>query len=600
MNSFQEYYDAYNNNSYVRQLNPDPETVKYYPNKTSRSVKSGHYVLSESTPIPDPVMIQYSESLARQLKIPRNIMESDQMLKYLSGHKMTTQWVTPYGLSIYGQKMISNCPYKNNTGYGDGRLHSIGEFLIDGKRWEFQLKGSGMTPFSRGGDGRAVLRSSIREFLASEAMYHLNVPTTRSLSLIVSTSEKVSRPWYKLNDTSNNTLNDTTKSKCSVKGNQCGHNHDDIMELSPATITCRVSESFIRVGHFELFGIRAIESINNYKLLNSDIKLQELELLFDHMLSREYPHLSELSIDDAVISVCEEFAVKISTMVAHWMRCGYVQSNFNSDNCLVSGKTMDYGPFGFMEKYDPNKNFWTGGGAHFSFMNQMNAAKMNYIAFVESLKPLLTHNHQKLINCINEFDPLSQKILNQMWAKKLGLVSLNWKNTGNKFSVEPFFNKLLNLMKISDFDYTIFWRQLSECPLLNDNKMNDNKMNDNKKIYELMSKAFYGHKISDDWKKILDEYLILLTEEQQISHMSASTISKNMKLESPKYVPREWMLVKAYTDAQNNSYESFHKLYELFKKPYDEHLDMEDTYYVLTPLDMVKDKPGFSHMSCSS
>lgn len=588
MNSFENYYEAYNDNSYIRQLVPDPETEKNYPNARARPVKSGHYVLATTTPISDPYMISYSDALMKELNLTKEIMESNEMLKYLSGYLTNLpQWVTGYALSIYGQPMITNCPSRNNSQYGDGRAHSIGEFVVDDKRWEFQLKGSGTTPFSRSGDGRAVLRSSVREYLVSEAMFNLHVPTTRALSLIVSMSEKVERSWYILNNQSDDQseisddqpkCNLTTrfetlqkKQTCSI-GRSCDYNN--VIEQNPVAIVCRIAPSFIRVGHLELFGIRAKE--DNSRLI-------ELELLFKHMVFREYPQFLNMTLEDAVLAVADEFAIKLSILISDWMRVGYVQSNFNSDNCLVSGRTMDYGPFGFVEKYDPDKQFWTGGGFHFSFMNQMNAAKKNFISFVNSLKPLLQNQADcnKLDESIKNFDDISQKIMNNMWTRKLGLLTSNWQN-----EVGPLLKRLHVLMKFTDFDYTIFWRQLSNCPLFNDEQ----------KIFTCMSKAFYDKQFSDDWKKWFVDYSMLLKKD----YRDPDTISILMKFDNPKYIPREWMLVKAYTDAQNNSFDMIHKLQKLFKNPYDEQPDMEDMYYKLTPLEIVEDKPGYSIMSCSS
>lgn len=597
MSTFQDYYQKYNDNSYVQQLSKDPESDVNYPNKETRSVRSGHYVVSEATPIPDPVLVTYNESLMQELGLTERTMQSDQMLKYLSGHSelkndsmqplRINQWVTPYALSIYGQPIIHNCPYKNNTGYGDGRAHSIGEFVINDQRYEFQLKGSGTTPFSRFGDGRAVLRSSIREYLVSEAMHNLGVPTTRALSLIVSGSETVERKWYKMTkDHNGSDDNQTPGNHCGINGtcgtNKCNLNgtcgYDEITEQNPVAMICRVSDSFIRVGHLELFGLRARDKNQG----DHGLRIRELELMFKHMVFREYPEFLDQPLEKAVPAVCAEVAISLSIMVAHWMRCGYIQSNFNSDNCLVSGRTIDYGPFGFMEKYDPEKNFWTGGGPHFSFINQIHAAKKNYIAFVNSLRPLLKEDNE-LDQCINNFDQVSESVMNDMWARKLGIREIDWKQ-----EVEDFFKRMLHLMRFSDFDYTMFWRQLSDCPLLLDNEQ---------KVFDSMTRAFYNEKISDDWKLILTEYIVLLKKEQALSKISFINISQMMKSESPKYIPREWMLVSAYTDS---SYQTLKELQELFKNPYEELTEYESKYYKLTPLELVEDKPGYSHMSCSS
>lgn len=600
MSTFQNYYHKYNNNSYIQQLTQDPEADANYPNKATRAVKSGHYVLSEATPILDPLMITYNRELAQELGLSEQSMESNDLLRFLSGHntiinplskqiETIDQWTTPYGLSIYGQPIAHNGPFKTDGFYGDGRAHTVGEFVVNGHRHELQLKGSGTTPFSRFGDGRSVLRSSVREYLASEAMHRLGVPTTRPLSLIVSLTEKTERSWYRMDEdgkkekVKSEMEHEQVQSKCNRAGTCGGSGPNEVTEMNPVAIACRVSESFIRVGQIELYGIRA----KNQSDSDPVNRLQELEQLFRHIVFREYDQrkeLRELPLDLLVPLVCDRFAIRLSHMVTQWIRVGYVQSNFNSDNCLVSGKTMDYGPFGFMEKYDPEKNFWTGSGFNFSFMNQMNAAKKNFIAFTDSLKPLLK-NHHKLDDFTARFSTLGEQMMNEMWARKLGLITINWKN-----NVEHFFKKMLHLMKFTDFDYTIFWRQLSDCPLL---------ISDRQKIYHHMSRGFYSG-VSDDWKKIFDQYIQLLIKEHIISGKSYDTISGEMKLENPKYVPREWMLVKAYREAQNGSYDQLLELQELFKNPYSEQLTMEHKYYKLTPLNLVEDKPGYSQMSCSS
>jgi len=204
--------------SWIKNLTCDAESTHHQPNKRSRQVLNGHYVLVRPTPLPNPSLVHVSASLLNEIGLSESIAHSDpDFIHYFSGtvplpsnsNSSTadsaawgTTWATPYALSIYGQEMYDNCPFKNGNGYGDGRAISIGEIgplPWNGTRYEFQLKGSGTTPFCRGGDGRAVFRSSIREFLASEAMHHLGISTTRALSLCVSQSETVDRPWYDAN-----------------------------------------------------------------------------------------------------------------------------------------------------------------------------------------------------------------------------------------------------------------------------------------------------------------------------------------------------------------------------------------------------------------
>ncbi|MBU1977975.1 MAG: YdiU family protein, partial [Gammaproteobacteria bacterium] len=173
--------------SLLRCLSADPEQARHAPNKTLRQVKSGHYVEVLPTPLPTPRYVIHSRSFFRELNLSESAASEDAFMQFFTGDPtvavgaanadvepsrvLAGGWASGYALSIYGQEMYHNCPFKNGNGYGDGRAISVLEVLLpDGQRWEFQLKGGGTTPYCRGGDGRAVLRSSIREFLASEAM----------------------------------------------------------------------------------------------------------------------------------------------------------------------------------------------------------------------------------------------------------------------------------------------------------------------------------------------------------------------------------------------------------------------------------------------
>lgn len=559
-----EYFSRYSDNSYIKQLLPDPETEQYAPNKKSRSVKSGHYVPVKSTPISNPNLIAYSKNLANELRISDAIMNSPDMLKVLSGFPLNRPtWCTPYSLSIYGVERTDNDPFKNDTGYGDGRCTSIIECDVNGKRWELQLKGAGTTPFSRSADGRAILRSSIREYIASEAMHYLNVATTRALSLVVSKTEKVNRMWYK------NTENDDTTN----------NTNREAMTLNKVAIVCRVSSSFIRVGTLELFGRRA---------RTGDLqRILELKLMFRYLLFREYPDFYKLPLDDAIIATLREFRQRISIMVADWLRVGYVQSNFNSDNCSAAGnKTLDYGPFGFVELFDVNKNFWSESGDHFSFFNQPKAAKMNFYSFANALKPL-SKRHEEIDQIVQEFDSVCSKIVNKMWSKKLGLNSLIWNN-----GVDRLFDKLQKIMQNNDADYTIFWRQLASYPPM---LLNDENIVGHIKLEPIM-RAFYNKQHIPGLTEWLNEYKSLLILENR----RGSSLSTQMKLYSPKYIPREWMLATAYTYAEEEEYEYLHLIEKLLSKPYDEQPEMEVQFYRLTPLNTLKSKAGIAYMTCSS
>jgi uncharacterized protein YdiU (UPF0061 family) len=197
-----------------------------------------------------------------------------------------------------------------------------------------QLKGGGRTPYCRGADGRAVLRSSIREFLAQEYMHSLGVPTSRSPSLYVSTTHGVNRPWY----------------------SQGTHSQDpNIMSLEPIAISTRVAPSFLRVGQLELFAWRA----RKRDICN---ELEELEMIVLHAIDREYSEVIDpmLTVPDKIVHFAVEFRSRLTKLIANWIRVGFCQGNFNSDNGSVGGFTLDYGPFGFISVFGPHYQSRTG------------------------------------------------------------------------------------------------------------------------------------------------------------------------------------------------------------------------------------------------
>ena len=229
------------NYSLMDTLNCDPHATKDGIDHRSRQVFSGHYVPVKPTPIADPEYIAHSHSFFSELGFANSLAESPDFMRLFSGDitqvpepMRKVGWATGYALSIYGTEYIQQCPFQTGNGYGDGRAMSVLEAVINGQRWEMQLKGGGPTPYCRGADGRAVLRSSIREFLAQEHMHALGVPTSRSLSLYVSKSETVQRPWYSEGSRTEN---------------------PDRMVSEAVAISTRVAPSFLRVGQIELLSL---------------------------------------------------------------------------------------------------------------------------------------------------------------------------------------------------------------------------------------------------------------------------------------------------------------------------------------------------------
>ncbi|GKT33688.1 Protein adenylyltransferase SelO, partial [Aduncisulcus paluster] len=311
-------------------------------------------------------------------------------------------WATGYALSIYGTEYYAQCPFQTGNGYGDGRAVSVFEGVLNGKRWEMQLKGGGRTPYCRGADGRAVLRSSVREFLAQEHMYALGISTSRSLSLYTSKTEFVKRPWYSHNS----------------------HSFDpDMMVNESVAISTRVAPSFLRVGQIELFARRARKN-------EHPKAMSELKQIVSHLIEREYSEEidTNLPFPDQVILLAKEFRSRLTKLVANWIRVGFCQGNFNSDNCAAGGYTLDFGPFGFMDLFDPYYQSWTGGGNHFAFLNQPNAAEKNFQQFYSALQNLLSSSQthlQELHKIRADFSLVMQNEMKKMWASKLGLESFD-------------------------------------------------------------------------------------------------------------------------------------------------------------------------------
>ena len=542
--------------SFVKKLNSDPDAKFNADNKLPREVFSGHYVPVSPTAIKEPIYISHSETFFKELGFSENLIKSDDFIKMFSGDisnisnlSQNIGWATGYALSIYGTEYYAQCPFQTGNGYGDGRAISILEALINGKRWEFQLKGAGKTPYCRGADGRAVLRSSVREFLAQEHMHALGIPTSRSLTLFTSKKEQVTRPWFRDNSYSKD---------------------PEVMIEEDVAITTRVASSFIRVGQFELFGRRARKN-------EHENALKELEMIVLHLIDREYSEVinQDLDMEDKIIILANEFQNRLTSMVANWIRVGYCQGNFNSDNCAAGGFTLDYGPFGFIEMFDPKYQSWTGGGMHFSFFNQPVAAQKNFKSFCSALKPLLSSNTEALEEIENNFAKVMESKMENMWAKKLGI---------EKFDVE-LFEELINLMIETKVDYTIFFRELSNIP----NDINN------------IEKSFYGslknEAIKSRWNNWLEKWKSFINVNDEESKQK---LTKQMKLTNPKYTLREWHLVLAYQEAQNGNYEPVHELQKIMTNPYEEQTkEIEEKYYIKKPSDFFG-IAGISHVSCSS
>lgn len=549
--------------SLMNNLNADPNANEKGNDHRARQVFSGHFVPVTPTPIAQPDYVSHSKVFFEELGLSDELALDDDFLRVFSGDLTAAVppmrqvgWATGYALSIYGTEYTQQCPFGTGNGYGDGRAISVFEGVINGQRWEMQLKGGGPTPYCRGADGRAVLRSSVREFLAQEHMHALGVPTSRSLTLYTSQSETVARPWY----------------------SEGSHSADpDIMVDNPVAISTRVAPSFLRVGQVELFA-RRVRNNAHPKVF------EELKRIVAHLIEREYKNDIDQSLPISVqlVELARLFRERLSSLVADWLRVGFCQGNFNSDNCAAGGFTLDYGPFGFCEAFDPEFQPWTGGGKHFSFFNQPLAAEANFHMFYSALRPLLLENPDELA----QLDQVRHGFANRMhkqvqktWADKLGLTVFD----------EELFKSLMSLMIRTTVDFTIFFRELSTIP----------------EHISVLKKSFYTEsspQLDEQWQAWLGLWRrqILVQNNSAQNNSGLAEISAKMKQANPKYTWREWLVAPAYQQAMKGDYSLVRELQAVLSFPYDEQsAEIEAKYYQIKPKAFFN-AGGVSHYSCSS
>lgn len=660
------------NRNKSKQRTPQDDGVS---NNVRRPVFNGHYVPVKPDPLINPRLVIHSPDMANDLGLTAEDVNTNEFTKYFSGdiHAAFSDntngsdnidiqsWATPYALSIMGTRYTSNCPFGTGDGYGDGRAISIGEVLVpsssssQSNRYELQLKGAGPTPFCRGADGRAVLRSSIREFLASEAMHNLGIETTRALSLIVSQNGNTSqRPWYSEGNKKNvPSLDDPRLQRYTLEQrkqiiaqlNAQSKNDPDILIEEPNAITCRVAPSFTRVGHLDLFARRVTKNLptDASKPDKSTNEYKELEELVWHACYREFPKTcyepfkEKGDILGASKKLLEHSMDGISTMVAGWIRVGFAQGNFNADNCLVAGRTMDYGPFGFMDEYHPLFAKWTGSGEHFGFMNQINAGFANFAMLVSSVLPIIEANSDSMEDADAYKDEIMEKGQQMFEDKLMGVFRSKMGFHPEDESVDEIWSDLESLLRESRADWTVFWRQLFRVvetyPVDQNSKAETSA--DYEKMLEVLnandevkpgSSPFYVKPDDETTKKLLDwiegwrEALIESYKEYGPSTVLCNhennfiTPQERMRTSNPKYVLREWMLVEAYTKASPSSMQPpmmpfipkvteeadesmIHELFKLIQNPYDEGSDEFDAKYYRRASDEALNAGGTAFMS---
>ncbi len=481
----------------------------------------------------NPKLIHASEEVAELIGISVEDLESEDFLNYFSGKKVIPN-SRPYAMNYAGHQ------FGNWAGQlGDGRAILLTEIKHKDQVFALQLKGAGSTPYSRRADGLAVLRSSIREHLCSEAMFHLGVPTTRSLSLIL---------------TGDTVLRDVM--------------YDGNPNYEKGAVVCRVAPSFIRFGNFELF--------------SSQNDVPTLKLLTDFTIKNYFPDITSDG-KEKYLDFFKSVANKTMEMIVHWQRVGFVHGVMNTDNMSILGLTIDYGPYGWLEDYNYNWTPNTTDKEHrrYRFENQPNVAQWNLYQLANALFPLI-EEAKPLELLLQEFQQLYHSNYIDMMCSKLGLKK---RNTDD----EKLINKLEKNLQLSETDMTIFFRELSSV------KKNASPGS----AIATINEAFYKpeeikKEILKSWENWFEKYLNRLNLEDHSDE--ERTIAMNSV--NPKYVLRNYMAQVAIETAEKEDYTILKELHGLLKNPYEEQAEL-DKWYAKRP-DWARDKIGSSMLSCSS
>ena len=436
----------------------------------------------------EPTLVSSNPLLAEQLGIDPGELTSAEMLQLMSGNQIPKS-SQPIALVYSGHQFGVWAGQ-----LGDGRAITLGELPVGdrGMLWDIQLKGAGPTPYSRFADGRAVLRSSIREYLCSEAMHGLGIATTRALCLIDSKT-----PVYR-------------------------------EEVEPGATVCRVAQSHIRFGSFEHFHYRK--------------QPEAVKALADYVIARQFPDW--VDSQDKYLLMLENCVLKTARMIAQWQSVGFNHGVMNTDNMSIIGDTIDYGPFGFLDNYNPDficNHSDTSG--RYSFKNQPSVGLWNLNALATSLTSLLSSD--ELIGALKQYEPEFLKHYRNIMASKIGLAEYLPED-------EQLINQLLVLMETNNVDYTILFRSLSDFSEQN----------------QSVRDQFLDRNGFDSWAQQYSQRL------QQQSWTDQQR-RKQMLAINPKYVLRNYMAQVAIEKAQQGDYSEVNLLLEVLQSPCDEHPQAE-------------------------
>src|SRR5258706_9418134 len=496
-------------NTFVAKLPADP-VLENRP----RQVRNACYTRVDPTPVAAPRLLAWSGEAGELLGIRRPATADGLEAEVLGGNRVLPG-MQPYA-ARYGGHQFGHWAGQ----LGDGRAITLGEVIApDGTRRELQLKGAGLTPYSRTADGRAVLRSSLREFMCSEAMFHLGVPTTRALSLL-GTGEPVIRDMF----------------------------YDGHPRPEPGAIVCRVAPSFVRFG--------------NFQILAANNEMDALKRLADYVIREHFA-------GHGSASWYQEVCRRTALLMVDWMRLGFVHGVMNTDNLSILGVTIDYGPYGWLEGYDPmwTPNTTDAQGRRYSYGNQPGIAQWNLARLAEALLPLV--EREKLEAGLT----LYADTFNDGWrpaaAEKLRLYAVD----------EALGEELFEALTESEIDFTIFFRNLARVP----------REGDDGALLAPLRAAFYA---DDASHQRLAAWL------RRYAERAPAERAARMDRVNPKYVFRNYLAQQAIDAMEAGDSSVLERLMRVLQRPYDEQPEHEEL--AARRPEWARHKAGCSALSCSS
>ena len=525
-------------NRFTAALPADPDA-----GNNRRQVVGACYSRVEPTPVPAPHLLAHSAEMFNLLGFDAELA-SDPEFAAVFGGSTLLDGMDPHA-HCYGGHQFGNWAGQ----LGDGRAIALGEVLDrNGQHQTLQLKGAGPTPYSRTADGLAVLRSSVREFLCSEAMAHLGVPTTRALSL-VATGGMVMRDML----------------------------YDGHPELEPGAVVCRVAPSFVRFGNFEIFASRG--------------DIDTLRTLTDFVIGTDFPDLaadteSGSSSPERYARFFDEVVRRTADMVCEWLRVGFVHGVMNTDNMSILGLTIDYGPYGWLDNYDPDWTPNTTDAAHrrYRFGTQPAVAQWNLMQLANALYPLVGEA-EPLQAALDGYVPYFEEQWSVMMAAKLGLPELETE------AERELANGVLEVLRLVETDMTVFWRRLATVDTAEG-------VDPAKRIAPLADAYYEPSEVTDQHRSATSKFVERYAARLRALGVADTARAEAMNRVNPKYVLRNYLAQLAIDAATGGRPEAIAELLDVMRRPYDDQPDRE-SYAALRP-DWARTRVGCSQLSCSS